>query len=126
MVFAQSLKEYQWKNRLVFLVDESMESKTMNTQLQLFLNDSDELKERDIVLFQLTPKAVTLSNGKKNVLDPNYVYNFLSIHKTHKGVILVGKDGGIKLKKPFEVPPKDIYGLIDGMPMRKSEIKKKH
>ncbi len=53
MVFAQSLKEYQWKNRLVFLVDESMESKTMNTQLQLFLNDSDELKERDIVLFPL-------------------------------------------------------------------------
>jgi len=37
---------------------------------------------------------------------------------------LIGKDGGIKhtFKKPID--PKELFGLIDSMPMRKTEMKK--
>lgn len=40
-------------------------------------------------------------------------------------LILVGKDGGVKLRKEEYTLMSDIFDLIDSMPMRKQEMKKK-
>ncbi|MCF0049134.1 DUF4174 domain-containing protein [Dyadobacter sp. LJ53] len=37
--------------------------------------------------------------------------------------ILIGRDGGEKLKSSEVVTPDKLFGLIDAMPMRKQEIK---
>ncbi len=124
MLHAQNLSDYQWKNRLVILVDEGLETEAIRSQFKAIVSKPDELIERDILLFQLTPKTIVLSNGEKAKLSVNETYSTLSITKNFKGILLIGKDGGIKLKKPFEVNTADIFALIDGMPMRKSEIKK--
>jgi hypothetical protein len=34
----------------------------------------------------------------------------------------VGKDGGIKLRRSAQIELKDIFDLIDAMPMRQEEI----
>jgi len=39
-------------------------------------------------------------------------------------VIPVGKDGTVKLRKDRPVAPKDIFRLIDSMPMRQREMKR--
>jgi hypothetical protein len=39
-------------------------------------------------------------------------------------VVLVGKDGGVKLKRADRVALGDIFGLIDSMPMRQHEMLK--
>lgn len=123
MLHAQNLSDYQWKNRLVILVDEDLRTDAIRSQFKTFASKPDELIERDILLFQLTPKTIALSNGEKAKLSANETYSSLSIPKNYKGVILVGKDGGIKLKKTFEVTSADIFALIDGMPMRRSEAR---
>lgn len=97
----------------------------MRSQLQILETKSDELKVRDIMVFQLTPKTILLSNGEETTLSSIETYRSLSISTDFKGVILVGKDGGVKFKKPFTIPVDDIFVLIDGMPMRKSEIRSK-
>lgn len=125
MLYAQNISDYKWENRLIFLVDEGLETSAMNSQLKVLEAKADELKERDILLFQLTPKTIILSNGRKTTLSAIETYRSLSIPTDFKGVILVGKDGGVKLKKPFQVKAEDIFELIDGMPMRKSEIRGK-
>jgi hypothetical protein len=38
---------------------------------------------------------------------------------------LVGKDGGIKLKRGDQVDLREIFGLIDSMPMRQREMRQK-
>jgi Domain of unknown function (DUF4174) len=38
-------------------------------------------------------------------------------------VILVGKDGGVKLSSGRPVPAAEIFALIDAMPMRRDEIR---
>jgi hypothetical protein len=124
MLHAQNLSDYQWKNRLVILVDEGLKTDAIRSQFKAFVSKPDELVERDILLFLLTPKTIVLSNGENAELSVNDAYSSLSIPKNFKGVLLIGKDGGIKLKKPFEVTTADIFTLIDGMPMRKSEIRK--
>ncbi|MEO0341702.1 MAG: DUF4174 domain-containing protein, partial [Bacteroidota bacterium] len=39
--------------------------------------------------------------------------------------ILIGKDGGVKLRSTSVVPLDDLFALIDGMPMRRAEIRRK-
>lgn len=124
MLFAQNISDYQWTNRLILLVDETLDSSALRSQRKLFLTDKDGLAERDIVLFELTPESIVLSSGKKTKLTALETYRALSIPKDFKGVLLVGKDGGVKLRKPFEVASEIIFNLIDGMPMRRSEMKR--
>ncbi|MFT6935127.1 MAG: hypothetical protein ACJAUQ_001520 [Maribacter sp.] len=124
MVHGQNITNYQWKNRLLFFVDKTIKKPTMCSQLKSFLKKADELDDREILIFQLTPKEVILYNGADCKLSPDAIYHHLSISKSFKGALLIGKDGGIKLKTTFEVQPEVIFSLIDGMPMRKSEIKK--
>jgi hypothetical protein len=40
-------------------------------------------------------------------------------------LILLGKDGGIKLKRNDRVKLEEIFSLIDSMPMRKDEMRQK-
>lgn len=127
MLQAQNLSDYTWENRLIVLVDTGLETSAMRSQLKILEAKTDELNERDLLLFQLTPKTlVSVSpNGKKIMLPTTETYRSLSIPIDFKGIILIGKDGGVKLKKSFEVPAADIFAVIDGMPMRKSEIRNK-
>jgi hypothetical protein len=123
MLYGQNITDYQWKNRLVFLVGETIETPVMRSQLKSFLKQADALEEREILIIQLTPKEVVVYSRAESKLSPDAIYYHLSISKDFKGVLLVGKDGGVKLKRTFEVQPEVIFSLIDGMPMRKSELK---
>jgi len=37
-------------------------------------------------------------------------------------LVLIGKDGGVKLRKPFPWNVREISRVIDKMPMRRQEI----
>ncbi len=37
-------------------------------------------------------------------------------------VILVGKDGGVKLKENTAISTCRLFGIVDGMPMRRQEM----
>jgi hypothetical protein len=52
------------------------------------------------------------------------VYNDTDTKRTFSGVVLIGKDGGVKLRNDYVVAPQKILDLIDGMPMRRAEIMK--
>ena len=106
--FGQDLSEYRWKNRLIILV--STESNT--EQLKLLKEVEKQLKERDILVLEKYPDANDLES--------------LGIKNNFEGVLLIGKDGGIKLQRPFIVEPQVIFDLVDSMPMRKSEMRRKH
>jgi len=41
-------------------------------------------------------------------------------------VLLIGKDGGVKLRSSEPVSMKDLFGLIDSMPMRQQEMESKN
>ena len=40
-------------------------------------------------------------------------------------VVLVGKDGGVKLKRDEYVSLAAVFGLIDSMPMRQNEMRQR-
>lgn len=107
---AQSFSDYRWKNRLLILVSNQNETQLVE-QKRLFENVANEMNDRDLLLFNLEP------NNKELKKHYNIEANFT-------GVILIGKDGGVKLKKPFLIKVSEVFELIDGMPMRRAEMRK--
>ncbi|WP_210423751.1 DUF4174 domain-containing protein [Croceivirga thetidis] len=110
MAFSQSLADYQWKNRILVLVAKT-ENSSLLAQRKSFSTLKKELVERDLVLLEL-------SSDKKELKER------FDISERFEGVLLIGKDGGLKLKKQFFVDPKDVFALIDSMPMRRAEMRK--
>ncbi|NAY92490.1 DUF4174 domain-containing protein [Muricauda sp. JGD-17] len=108
---AQNLSDYRWKKRLVLLVSFDFESSLVKSQIQCLEKTSIELKERDMLMLKLYPTDQKLT-----------VFN---IGNNFEGVLLIGKDGGLKARYPYVVKPNTLFELVDSMPMRKSEMRKK-
>lgn len=122
---AQQLKDYQWSNRILLLIDASQNSEALQAQLKLLQSRDAELLDRDLIIFTVGDAEVLTQLAEPTEIDINDIYKNTGTDRRFRGVVLIGKDGGVKLKRDFEVPPKSIFDLIDGMPMRRAEIKNK-
>ena len=119
MVYSQSLEEYRWENRLLFILNPDSGQALRHQQVRVFKDYESEMIERDLIMFIVTESDVLDSNGK----DVDLKKEDLPF-TTYNGLVLVGKDGGVKLRKPFVVSPQEIFDLIDSMPMRQAEMNK--
>ena len=93
-------------------------SAVLNEQLTLLKSRQKELLERDLIFFRYANGKLYDSSGSSTTMDTKSVPA-----KDYNGLLLIGKDGGVKLKKEFIVPPDEIFTLIDGMPMRRAKMK---
>ena len=121
---SQSISDLQWKNRLIVVITDSANSKELHEQLEIFKNDMDGFIDRKLKLIHALP-------DKQRFVLPEIsewqVSNFYRNNKKDKSadleVILIGLDGGVKLRQYEVVEAKEIFDLIDSMPMRQSEIR---
>jgi len=120
-----SLGDYQWENRLLVVSSPAPDEPKFARQLQQVAATGREFGERDLVLISLATDGTSLAGKRK--LDPTQVEEIraaLGIDAGAFAVLLVGKDGTVKLSKNTIVPMDDIYALIDKMPMRQREIRR--
>lgn len=106
---------------LIFADDKSSES--LKKQLDVLTKDKVGLQERKLKVYQFSENDYNIgfnTNWKSSTLNINKYFS----NKEQFKVILVGLDGGIKLKQSKIVSLTKLFALIDGMPMRKAELKK--
>lgn len=96
--------------RLVVVVG-SAEDPRVHDELALLAQAKRALDERDVVVQSLTPEAARRDRVELGV----------AASATFE-VLLVGKDGGVKLRRQKLVTPAEIAALIDTMPMRREEM----
>ena len=115
---SQELTEFMWKKRILLVLDAKNDLDTRNLQLNKFNGLHAEMRERDLVLFVYNGKEVLDRDGMITYINPdNIAYGEL------QGIILIGKDGGVKLRKKYTVEANEVFDLIDQMPMRRAEMK---
>ena len=85
---------------------------TYDKQLAELEKGKDGMKERDIEIKAFS-SSKDFSEFKKWKVDESMAFTF----------ILIGKDGGEKYRSNEIVSYKELFGKIDAMPMRKSELK---
>jgi len=119
-----NLKEYQWKNRLILLFAGSMKSPDYKEQLQLLKGQLDGLQERDLLVFSFFANDSGDANGNTLLKqDVEEIRNKYKVKSNDQFLILIGKDGGEKLRAPLPTEINRVYGLIDRMPMRRQEMR---
>ena len=104
------LNEFRWKKRPILVFADSEDDPAFIEQMDLLRARLTELKTRDVVI---------LTDTDPDARQP------LRLRMRPRGfmLVLVGKDGGIKLRKPFPWSVREISRSIDKMPMRQREIR---
>ena len=124
---SQDLSTYQWKNRILIIFDDYKNSDQLIKQLQQLENHKRGLLDRKLVVFQSTlTEYRTGSNKYSHWLPGTDLAKRFKSNQTNFEVVLIGLDGGVKMRKEEIVYPDEIFGIIDKMPMRRAELRNKN
>ena len=115
------LAQFQWKNRIVLVFSGDQTEGAL--QIEALKEFEDECLDRDLLLLGVGDDVVTPSYNEK--LDAQILRSRFDIKDGEFHLLLIGKDGGVKLKQTSFTEPKVIFSLIDSMPMRQWEMRKK-
>ena len=122
MVFplqAQDLLEHRWKERVVVITSESFDHPDAMAQIKAFEDSIDELEDRLMVIYHVTSEGYRIQFNQEVMPVGNKVSDF------DFKVVLIGLDGGIKYESRTFEPAGIYYGLIDRMPMRRAQMRKR-
>ncbi len=104
-----ALDGYRWLNRLIVVFSDSPNDPRFSEQTELLLLRPGELLERDIIVLTDTDPSAD-SHLRRQLRPRGFV------------VLVIGKDGGVKLRKPIPWSVREISRAIDKMPLRQREI----
>jgi hypothetical protein len=119
------LKAYQWKNRLLLLFASSEEDQAYLTLKKEIDHQAMEVRDRELLVFYVLEKGESRLGQER--LRPDqalFLRRRLSVAPGRFTAILIGKDGGEKMRKESFLDLKEIFAIIDAMPMRQQEMKK--
>lgn len=106
------LSQFVWENRPIIVFADSPNDPNFGLQMEYLENRAADLAERDVVVLTDTDPAAMSPLRQK--LRPR---GFM--------LVLIGKDGGVKLRKPFPWDVRELSRTIDKMPMRQREIRER-
>ena len=125
-LMSQDLSQYRWENRLILVVTSSEGSRMLRKQLQLLDEDIVGLKERKLLLIHVSePESKILLPEPKSIAFSQAILKRFKSSDEPFTFLLIGLDGGVKLRRNEAVSREYLYALIDGMPMRRAEMKEK-
>jgi len=123
---AQDLQQYQWENRIIVVYSNETEVDLVSKQLKLLTKELNKLSKRKLILIQAQKNQYKTIFPENSEWVSSSLTNELKISvETEFEVFLLGLDGGIKLRQQEIVQTEKLFSLIDGMPMRKAEIRRK-
>jgi hypothetical protein len=120
------LTQYLWKNRLILIFSPSEADSTYQDVKNQSEKLTDELVDRDLVLFHLFERGKSYIGDSP--LDDGVADSLRQRYKIKPGeltLILIGKDGGEKLRQQRSFDFQIIFDRIDAMPMRQLEMKQR-
>jgi len=125
---AQELSDHLWKDRVILIKGEEATIDIANHQLDELVKNVAEVKDRKLVFYKITDSKFEYTNprfsDKKEEGKVSQYVNQKVINPENKyELILIGLDGGIKLRKTEFVSASEIFELIDKMPMRRNNLR---
>ena len=131
---AQDLSKHQWENRILLVISEDFENgkiplKYFN-QIKELKENRDGLKDRKLVIYSVLPTAYqftnTINRKETDWIKSGSLFVSFNQEKAPFKVILIGLDGTIKETQTDFFSSKELFAIIDGMPMRKAEMKSRN
>lgn len=123
-MMAQNLESHRWEHRLIIISTSDLGDTEYLKQIRALRNEQTGLKERKLIVYTM------LKNHFASGLYPSDWKSRNKMHDQSKSVPdfrleLIGLDGGVKLRRDQLVTVRELWTLIDGMPMRRAEAQNK-
>ncbi len=109
---AVDLSEFVWTKRPIVVFADSENDPNFRQQMEFLQAQEAELRERDVVVMTDTTPG-TIGPLREKLRPRGFM------------LVLIGKDGAVKLRKPFPWDVREISRSIDKMPMRQREIRER-
>ena len=127
MLSAQDLEKHLWNHRVIILYTPDSTLSHYQNQLTEFRKVDHDLGERKIALYQVIDQSYMYTDFKKNTSQrfpwlPLDQKNLKIKDRSTTSLTLIGLDGGIKLQTQRLVKRKELFDIIDSMPMRRAEL----
>ena len=123
--FSQDIKKHQWENRVLLVFTDDKKSDNFKHQIKILSENKKELIERKLVIYQFTENDFTTDFSEVWFSSNSMFKKYVHTNDSFK-VLLLGLDGGIKLEQDKILSLEKLFTIIDGMPMRRSELKSKN
>ena len=120
-----ALDDLQWEHRPLLVFAPSHENEAYLTQLERIEATTQGMRERDMTLTRIVGDEGTHEGEPISPASAGGLREMFHVERSAFAVILVGKDGGEKLRREEPVAMGDIFSLIDSMPMRQQEMRER-
>jgi len=120
------LKNFQWKNRILLIFAPSADDFACQSLTAGLKTQKTEVGDRGLLIGEFFEDGA--SQFASAPLHPQSAEAFRKRFAVRNGqftVILIGKDGEVKLRREAPVQLEEIFVLIDSMPMRQQEMRER-
>lgn len=125
IINAQDLSTHQWKNRILIIDFDEANQKNYIEQVRDLKANQAGLLERKLVVYQIRDDQYSIGFDKQSEWQKITNEDFQKIKKETTSdflVGLIGLDGGIKKQQSTVFSTKELFRIIDAMPMRRWEL----
>ena len=120
---ASPLSAYVDHDRVLVVTAPSASDPQLKRQDAAVAEAAAGIGERDLVVIRAVGGEARDDRGR--TLDAPAVRRAAELDAERFGVALVGKDGGVKLRRHAALPTSELFSTIDAMPMRRQEMKRR-
>lgn len=113
----QTLRAGRDQRRFLLVGAPSAEHLDFKRQKALLAAAADQLQARDIRVLDVFYDQLSPADRQQA--------QRLGLRPPAFGVVLVGKDGGVKRTSATPLMPDDLFGTVDKMPMRQQEMRRR-
>lgn len=121
----QNLDKYHWKNRILLVFTDDKNDDKFLQQVEILARNKKGLAERKLKVYQFCNNQFSVDFSEDWIASTISSNTYKRKSEDFK-IVLIGLDGGVKLNQSKVLSTEKLFTIIDGMPMRRSEIKYKN
>ncbi|RIV19361.1 DUF4174 domain-containing protein [Fibrisoma montanum] len=114
----KTVKAGKWQQRILIVYAPSDQSADYRQQKELLADETAGLDDRDMLVIDALENRLATA-------DKTYLRDNLNVTPGNFAVLLIGKDGGVKIRQTKPLATKALFATIDGMSMRQQEMRAK-
>ena len=120
------LSRFRWTLRPLVIVAPTADDPRLMSQIKAYYAALPQALERDMAVVLVTGTTPVAVDGVMvSEPTPLEARDTFGLDMDAFRVLLVGKDGGVKLERTEPVEMGEVFTLIDSMPMRRDEMRER-
>jgi hypothetical protein len=116
------LSRFQWRRRLLVVFAPVPQDPRLAAQRLRLAEQRSGYAERDLTVIEVAGRSVLVDGARDRSLDSYELRVHFEIEDNAFATLLIGKDGGEKLRRDGLMPNDMLFDAIDTMPMRRQEM----